>query len=84
MSSGQMLANDGRAPDGTRILSPATVQYMMRNHLPGGRDLTEMGAGELFGLVRDGQGYGLGGAVCGKTPPPPLGSLSWALRDTCF
>lgn len=34
----QMLANDGKAPDGTRILSHAPILELFRTPYPGGRD----------------------------------------------
>ena len=37
----QMLANGGEL-DGVRLLSPKTVSLMTMNHLPGGREMTEM------------------------------------------
>jgi CubicO group peptidase (beta-lactamase class C family) len=49
--------------DGVRLLSPRTVRYMCRNHLPGGADLAECGW-PLFAEARyDGAGFGLGFAV---------------------
>jgi CubicO group peptidase (beta-lactamase class C family) len=49
--------------DGTRLLSPRTVRYMCRNHLPGGADLADFGW-PLFAEARyDGAGFGLGFAV---------------------
>lgn len=49
--------------DGARLLSPRTVNYMCRNHLPGGGDLATTGW-PLFAETRyDGVGFGLGFAV---------------------
>jgi CubicO group peptidase (beta-lactamase class C family) len=57
-----MLLNAGEL-DGTRLLSPRTVRYMARNHLPGGVDLATYGW-PLFAETRfDGVGFGLGLAV---------------------
>ena len=57
-----MLLNGG-VLDGARLLSPRTVRYMTRNHLPGGADLTAFGR-PLFAETRyDGVGFGLGFAV---------------------
>jgi CubicO group peptidase (beta-lactamase class C family) len=57
-----MLLNGG-ALDGARLLSPRTVAYMMRNHLPGGADLATFGR-PLFAETRfDGVGFGLGFGV---------------------
>ena len=57
----RMLANGGEL-DGARILGPRTLQFMTRNHLPGGQDLATMAqnGGETN---REGQGFGLGFAV---------------------
>jgi CubicO group peptidase (beta-lactamase class C family) len=53
----------GGALEGTRLLSPRTVAYMSRNHLPGGADLQTFGR-PLFAETRyDGVGFGLGLAV---------------------
>ncbi len=57
-----MLLNGGEL-EGTRLLSPRTVEYMTRNHLPGGADLTSFGR-PLFAETRfDGVGFGLGFGV---------------------
>jgi CubicO group peptidase (beta-lactamase class C family) len=53
----------GGALDDARLLSPRTVAYMARNHLPGGVDLQAFGR-PLFSETRyDGVGFGLGFAV---------------------
>ena len=53
----------GGALDGVRLLSPRTVRYMTRNHLPGNADLATFGR-PLFAETRfDGVGFGLGFAV---------------------
>jgi CubicO group peptidase (beta-lactamase class C family) len=58
----QMLLRRGEL-DGVRLLSPRTVRYMMRNHLPGGVDL-EAFARKLFAETNyNGVGFGLGLAV---------------------
>ncbi|HYO74238.1 MAG TPA: serine hydrolase domain-containing protein [Archangium sp.] len=57
-----MLLNGGEL-EGVRLLSPRTLSYMTRNHLPGGADLTAFGR-PLFAETRyDGVGFGLGFAV---------------------
>ncbi|MDQ1697126.1 MAG: hypothetical protein QOJ03_2479 [Frankiaceae bacterium] len=54
-----MLLNGGEY-DGARLLSPRTVRYMTRNHLPGNADLQHYGR-PLFAETRyDGVGFGLG------------------------
>lgn len=58
----RMLLGEGEL-DGARLLSPRTVRYMSRNHLPGGADLQAFGR-PLFAETRyDGVGFGLGLAV---------------------
>jgi CubicO group peptidase (beta-lactamase class C family) len=57
-----MLLRGGEL-DGNRLLSPRTVRYMTRNHLPGNQDLQSFGR-QLFAETRyDGVGFGLGFAV---------------------
>lgn len=57
-----MLLNGGEL-DGARLLSPRTVRYMTRNHLPGGVDLAAFGR-PLFAETRfNGVGFGLGFGV---------------------
>jgi CubicO group peptidase (beta-lactamase class C family) len=81
----QMLLHRPDSPagelDGTRLLSPATVAYMGRNHLPGGLDLETFGR-PLYPDYRFwGVGFGLGFAVV--TDPVQArvvcseGELSW-------
>jgi CubicO group peptidase (beta-lactamase class C family) len=57
----KMLGNGGEL-DGARILGTRTLQYMAMNHLPGGTDLTGMGA-RLGETTLHGIGFGLGFAV---------------------
>ncbi len=49
--------------DGTRLLSPRTVRYMGRNHLPGGRDLETFGRPLYAESQFAGVGFGLGVGV---------------------
>ena len=58
----QMLLRGGSL-DGVRILGPRTVDYMARNHLPGGVDLTEFGRPLFAETAFDGVGFGLGFSV---------------------
>ena len=67
--------------DGVRLLSPRTVAYMGRNHLPGGRDLATFGRPLNAESPMRGSGFGLGFAVvidpaAGKVDCSP-GELSW-------
>jgi CubicO group peptidase (beta-lactamase class C family) len=49
--------------DGTRLLGPRTVRYMMRNHLPGGLDLEAFGRPLYAESPFQGIGFGLGFSV---------------------
>jgi CubicO group peptidase (beta-lactamase class C family) len=67
--------------DGVRLLSPRTVSFMGRNHLPGGVDLETFGRPLNAEAPFRGVGFGLGFAVVidpvpGKVVCSP-GELSW-------
>jgi CubicO group peptidase (beta-lactamase class C family) len=63
----QMLLHRPDSPagelDGVRLLSPRTVAYMTRNHLPGGADLEQFGRPLYAESADAGVGFGLGFAV---------------------
>jgi CubicO group peptidase (beta-lactamase class C family) len=67
--------------DGVRLLSPRTVAYMARNHLPGNQDLATFGRPLNAESPQAGTGFGLGFAVI--IDPARLkvvcsdGELSW-------
>jgi CubicO group peptidase (beta-lactamase class C family) len=75
--------------DGVRLLSPRTVAYMGRNHLPGGKDLETFGRPLFAETPLRGSGFGLGFAVVidpvsSKVLCSP-GELSWGgLASTAF
>lgn len=58
----EMLRRGGEL-DGERILGPRTIELMHRNHLKGGKDLTEMAIGSFSETANEGVGFGLGFAV---------------------
>jgi CubicO group peptidase (beta-lactamase class C family) len=58
----QFLLRGGEL-DGVRLLSPRTVAYMTRNHLPGGVDLEAFGRPVFAEVSYAGIGFGLGFAV---------------------
>ena len=83
-----MLLNGGEL-DGVRIVSPKTVQLMMCNHLPGGRDLTEMSKSLFSELSNRGTGFGLGFAVtldpAATLVPGTQGACHWGgIYSTSF
>ena len=67
--------------EGVRLLSPRTVRYMGRNHLPGGLDIATFGRALYAESPMHGSGFGLGFAVV--TDPAAVkvdcsaGELSW-------
>jgi CubicO group peptidase (beta-lactamase class C family) len=67
--------------DGTRLLSPRTVGYMTRNHLPGGLDLETFGRPLYAESPFRGIGFGLGFAVVLDPVPGQVvcsaGEISW-------
>jgi len=76
----EMLRRGGEL-DGARLLSPRTVRYATRNHLPGGADLTAFGRPLFSETTFDGVGFGLLGAVTidpvkAKVPGSP-GDFGW-------
>ena len=58
----QMLLNGGHA-GGARYLSRKTLRFMTLNHLPGGKDLTELSRSLFSEATNAGIGFGLGFAV---------------------
>jgi CubicO group peptidase (beta-lactamase class C family) len=76
----RMLLGRGEL-DGVRILGPRTLDYMGRNHLPGGADLEAFGRQLFSESAFDGIGFGLGFSVvvdpaAGKVPSS-AGELAW-------
>jgi CubicO group peptidase (beta-lactamase class C family) len=75
-----MLVNGGEL-DGARILAPKTVRLMASNHLPGGKDLTEMSRSLFSESTNAGVGFGLGVAVVFDPPktlvPCSMGEFYW-------
>jgi CubicO group peptidase (beta-lactamase class C family) len=58
----RMLLHGG-ALDGVRLLGTRTVEYMVRNHLPGGVDLEAFGRPAFAEMPYSGVGFGLGFSV---------------------
>lgn len=84
----RMLARGGEL-DGVRLLSPRTVAYATRNHLPGGVDLQEFGRPIFAESAFQGVGFGLGfsvvvDAAAGKALTS-AGEYAWGgLASTAF
>jgi CubicO group peptidase (beta-lactamase class C family) len=76
----QMMLNKGEA-NGVRYLSPKTVDLMTANHLPGGKDLTELSISLFSEAAYSGVGFGLGFSVTvdpAKTLlPGTAGEYAW-------
>jgi CubicO group peptidase (beta-lactamase class C family) len=81
----QMLLHRPDSPagelDGIKLLSPRTVGYMARNHLPGGVDLETFGRPLFAETPFRGVGFGLGFAVLIDPVPGQVvgsaGEISW-------
>lgn len=58
----RMLLGRGQL-DGTRLLSPRTVDFMLSNHLPGGATMNDMGQATFAESAMAGTGFGLGFSV---------------------
>ncbi len=58
----EMLRRGGEL-DGQRVLGPRTLRMMHMNHLPGGKDLTELAIGTFSETANEGVGFGLGFAT---------------------
>lgn len=58
----EMLRNGGEF-EGERIIGSRTLERMTMNHLPGGKDLTELAIGSFSETANEGIGFGLGFAM---------------------
>ncbi|MCL4422314.1 MAG: beta-lactamase family protein [Actinobacteria bacterium] len=58
----KMLLGEGQL-GGTRLIGPRTLRYMVKNHLPGDRDLQEFGRPLYAETSFSGVGFGLGFSV---------------------
>jgi CubicO group peptidase (beta-lactamase class C family) len=84
----QMLAGGGQL-DGVRLLSPRTLAFMTRNHLPGGVDLETIGRPLFAEPQFRGIGFGLGFSVVLDPVPGKVlasaGEFAWGgLARTSF
>jgi CubicO group peptidase (beta-lactamase class C family) len=70
----EMLRRGGEL-DGARILGPRTLEVMHMNHLPGGKDLTQLAIGGFSETANEGVGFGLGFAsTMGQVQTGSLGA----------
>ena len=84
----QMLLNGGSL-DGQRVIGSRTLQFMTRNHLPGGVDMSQFATGSFSETVYEGVGFGLGFAnkldPVRNGFPGSVGSFFWGgLASTLF
>lgn len=84
----QMLLNGGSL-DGQRIIGSRTLEFMTRNHLPGGADMSQVALGSFSETVYEGVGFGLGFAnkadAVQNGSPATEGSFFWGgLASTLF
>lgn len=84
----QMLLNGGHL-DGRRVIGARTLQFMTRNHLPGGADMAHFATGSFSETIYEGVGFGLGFAnkldPVRNGFPASVGSYFWGgLASTLF
>jgi CubicO group peptidase (beta-lactamase class C family) len=76
----RMLLSGG-ALDGARVLSPRTLRFMTRNHLPGGAMLPALARGQFAETAYEGMGFGLGFGVLldpvALKIPASAGEFTW-------
>ncbi|NVO55236.1 beta-lactamase family protein [Rhodobacteraceae bacterium B1Z28] len=81
----EMLRNRG-VGNGHRLLGSKTVEFMMRNHLPG--DIASMGPQSFAEQPMEGVGFGLGGSVVLNPSrarvPGSVGDFSWGGMASTF
>ena len=81
----EMLRQGGKCAGG-HLLSPKTLDFMMRNHLPG--DIASMGPQSFAEQPMEGMGFGLGGAVVLDAArarcPGSIGDFSWGGMASTF
>ena len=83
-----MLLNGGSL-EGRRIIGSRTLDFMTRNHLPGGADMSHFATGSFSETVYQGVGFGLGFAnkldPVSNGFPASIGTYFWGgLASTLF
>lgn len=80
------MLRKGGARGSERILSPHSLDFMMRNHLAG--DIASMGPSSFAEQPMDGMGFGIGGAVVLDPAlarvPGHIGDFSWGGMASTF
>ncbi len=80
------MLRQGGALNGERVIGESTLDFMMRNHLPG--DIASMGPQSFAEQPMDGVGFGLGGAVvidpARSRTPGSVGDFSWGGMASTF
>lgn len=84
----QMLLNGGTL-DGQRFIGTRTLDFMTRNHIPGGEDMSAFATGGFSESAYSGVGFGLGFATkvdaVANGHPGSVGSFFWGgLASTLF
>jgi len=72
----QMVANDGKAPDGTVLLKPDTVKLMVTDQMASGAGVVTFGKEERGG-VRYGLGFNVRTAMSDWDPSGKVGEFGW-------
>ena len=80
------MMRQGGAFNGERLLSPLTVDFMRKNHLPG--DIADMGPSSFAEQPMEGMGFGIGGSIV-RNPgrirvPGSIGDFSWGGMASTF
>ncbi|MCJ7833069.1 MAG: beta-lactamase family protein, partial [Deltaproteobacteria bacterium] len=71
----QMLLNGGEL-DGVRLIGRKTIELMTMNHLPGGKDLSELSVSTFSQIANEGNGFGLGFSIhLGSDKSQVIGSM---------
>lgn len=76
----QMILGGGEL-DGVRLLGSRTVEFMGSNHLPGGKDIAQVGRPLFSESTFEGMGFGLGFSVVldpvAQGVPCSVGEMAW-------
>ncbi len=83
----QMILNNGFFM-GKQLLSPMTIEFMCKNHLPGNQTLSDMGDKSFSEVRYDGAGFGLGFSTLidpvMASSPMSAATISWGGMASTF